>query len=87
MSARQDDSGTYISVTDNGPGLSEEAQAKIFERFFRADPSRVRNGVEGTGLGLSIVDAVMSAHGGNVTVQSELGKGATFTLFFPMRDQ
>ncbi|NCA19346.1 MAG: histidine kinase, partial [Actinobacteria bacterium] len=84
--ARQDDSGTYISVTDNGPGLSEEAQAKIFERFYRADPSRVRNGVEGTGLGLSIVDAVMSAHGGSVSVESELGKGATFTLKFPMRD-
>jgi two-component system OmpR family sensor kinase len=86
VEARQDDSGTYISVKDNGPGLSEEAQKKIFERFYRADPSRVRNGVEGTGLGLSIVDAVMSAHGGRVTVQSELGKGATFTLFFPMSE-
>jgi two-component system OmpR family sensor kinase len=86
VSARQDDSGTYILVNDNGPGLSKEAQEKIFERFYRADPSRVRNGVEGTGLGLSIVDAVMNAHGGSVTVTSELGKGSTFTLFFPMRD-
>jgi len=84
--ARQDDSGTYISVSDNGPGLSDEAQAKVFERFYRADPSRVRNDVEGTGLGLSIVDAVMNAHGGSVSVESELGKGATFTLKFPMRD-
>ena len=41
----------------------------------------MRNGVEGTGLGLSIVDAVMQAHGGRVTVESELGKGAKFTLF------
>jgi two-component system OmpR family sensor kinase len=46
----------------------------------------MRNGVEGTGLGLSIVDAVMNAHGGNVSVASELGKGATFTLFFPIQD-
>ena len=84
--AHQDDSGTYVSVADNGPGLSAEAQAKIFERFYRADPSRVRNGVEGTGLGLSIVDAVMSAHGGNVTVTSDIGKGATFTLFFPISE-
>jgi two-component system OmpR family sensor kinase len=84
--AKQDDSGTYVSVSDNGPGLSVESQAKIFERFYRADPSRVRNGVEGTGLGLSIVDAVMQAHGGNVSVESELGKGATFTLFFPIRE-
>jgi len=86
VSARQDDSGTYISVADNGPGLSKEAQEKIFERFYRADPSRVRNGVEGTGLGLSIVDAVMNAHGGSVTVTSELGKGSTFTLFFPITE-
>ena len=86
ISAKQDDLGTYISVSDNGPGLSEESQKKIFERFYRADPARVRNGVEGTGLGLSIVDAVMSAHGGNVKVESELGKGATFTLFFPIQE-
>ena len=86
VSARQDDAGTYISVSDNGPGLSEESQKKVFERFYRADPSRVRNGVEGTGLGLSIVDAVMNAHGGEVRVESELGKGATFTLFFPIQE-
>ncbi len=86
VSARQDDSGVYVSVSDNGPGLSAESQVKIFERFYRADASRVRNGVEGTGLGLSIVDAVMKAHDGNVTVNSELGKGATFTLFFPIRE-
>jgi two-component system OmpR family sensor kinase len=46
----------------------------------------VRNGGEGTGLGLSIVDAVMRAHGGTVKVTSELGHGATFKLFFPIRD-
>jgi two-component system OmpR family sensor kinase len=86
VSARQDNSGTYISVADDGPGLSKEAQEKIFERFYRADPSRVRNGVEGTGLGLSIVDAVMNAHGGSVTVTSELGKGSTFMLFFPITE-
>jgi two-component system OmpR family sensor kinase len=86
VQAHQDDLGTYISVSDDGPGLSEESQKKIFERFYRADPSRVRNGVEGTGLGLSIVDAVMNAHGGEVRVQSELGKGATFTLFFPIQE-
>jgi two-component system OmpR family sensor kinase len=82
----QDDQGTYVSVSDNGPGLSAESQEKIFERFYRADQSRVRNGVEGTGLGLSIVDAVMQAHGGRVTVESELGKGAKFTLFFPIQE-
>lgn len=86
VSASQDNSGTHISVRDNGPGLSIQSQEKIFERFYRADPSRVRNGVEGTGLGLSIVDAVMKAHGGSVKVDSELGKGARFTLTFPIKD-
>ena len=76
--------GIEISVADNGPGLSDEDQRRIFERFYRADPSRVRVDGEGSGLGLSIVDAVMKAYGGSVCVQSELGQGATFTLFFPI---
>lgn len=80
---RAEDEGAYISVADNGPGLSEADQKQIFERFFRADPSRQRNGDEGSGLGLSIVDAVMAAHGGKVGVISKPGQGATFTLFFP----
>ena len=86
ITAKQDDSGITIQVSDQGPGLSVEDQTRIFERFYRADPSRVRNGGEGSGLGLSIVDAVMKAHGGKVTVTSELGKGATFTLFFPVKE-
>jgi two-component system OmpR family sensor kinase len=81
-----EESGVAVEVSDNGPGLSREDQERIFERFYRADPSRVRNGGEGTGLGLSIVDAVMRAHGGTVSVTSELGHGATFKLFFPIQD-
>ena len=80
----QSDAETTVSVADNGPGLSEEHRKKIFERFFRADPSRARTSGEGSGLGLSIVDAVMKAHGGSVTVESELGRGSTFTLHFPI---
>lgn len=81
--ARAEDNGAYVSVADNGPGLSEEDQKRIFERFFRADPSRQRNSNEGSGLGLSIVDAVMAAHGGKVGVVSKPGQGSAFTLFFP----
>jgi len=81
--AHAEDDGIYVTVADNGPGLSDEDQKKIFERFFRADPSRQRNSNEGSGLGLSIVDAVMQAHGGKVGVVSKPGEGATFTLFFP----
>jgi len=74
--------GSYITVADNGPGLSLEDQERIFERFYRVDSSRQRNSREGSGLGLSIVDEVMKAHGGTVSVASELGNGATFTLHF-----
>jgi two-component system OmpR family sensor kinase len=73
---------SFVTVADNGPGLSADDQARIFERFYRVDASRQRNSKDGSGLGLSIVDAVMRAHGGEVTVQSELGKGAIFTLHF-----
>lgn len=79
----QSDTGTTVSVSDKGPGLSDSDQERIFERFYRADPSRARTSVEGSGLGLSIVDAVMRAHGGRVSVSSVPGDGATFTLFFP----
>jgi two-component system OmpR family sensor kinase len=82
ITAEQSINETTISVSDNGPGLSQEDQEKIFERFYRADPARVRNSIEGSGLGLSIVDAVMSAHGGYVSVKSKLGEGSTFTLHF-----
>lgn len=84
VSVKQDLDGVRIRIADNGPGLSAADQSRIFERFYRADASRVRTDGEGTGLGLSIVDAVMRAHAGLVSVDSELGKGATFTLFFPL---
>lgn len=84
VSVKQDTDGVRIRIADNGPGLSDADQARIFERFYRADASRVRTDGEGTGLGLSIVDAVMRAHAGQVSVQSEVGKGAVFTLFFPL---
>ena len=82
--ARSTEDEISISVKDSGPGLSEGDQARIFERFFRVDPSRARHAGEGSGLGLSIVDAVMKAHGGSVSVESIVGEGATFTLHFPI---
>ncbi len=86
VSVSADDASVSITVADSGPGISKDDQEKIFERFFRADSSRVRKGEDGSGLGLSIVDAVMRAHGGNVSVSSELGTGALFTLTFPRRE-
>jgi two-component system OmpR family sensor kinase len=82
VSAFKEGVDSFVTIADNGPGLSAEDQARIFERFYRVDASRQRNSKDGSGLGLSIVDAVMRAHGGDVTVASELGKGAAFTLHF-----
>jgi two-component system OmpR family sensor kinase len=84
VSVEEDDTEVRISVSDNGPGIPAELHSKLFERFYRADPSRSRRFGEGSGLGLSIVSTVMGAHGGSVSVESELGKGSTFTLHFPI---
>ena len=75
---------TTVTVSDNGPGLSAADQERIFERFFRADPSRQRKSGEGSGLGLAIVDAIMKAHGGSVNVKSEHGVQCTFILHFKL---
>lgn len=72
-----------VSVVDSGVGISEEDQARIFERFYRVDPARSRN-TGGTGLGLSIVKHVAADHGGTVTVWSRPGRGSTFTLVLPL---
>jgi two-component system OmpR family sensor kinase len=74
--------GSYVTVADKGPGLTAQDQMHIFERFYRVDTSRQRSSNDGSGLGLSIVDEVMKAHGGTVSVASEPGNGATFTLHF-----
>lgn len=71
-----------ISVKDSGPGISEEDQERIFERFYRVDPSRSRQ-TGGTGLGLSIVKHIAQKHLGEITIKSKLGKGSIFTLRLP----
>jgi two-component system OmpR family sensor kinase len=72
-----------LAVGDNGPGMRPEDAARVFERFFRADPSRVRRS-GGSGLGLSIVAALVAAHGGSVEVDSKEGVGTTFTVRLPL---
>lgn len=70
-----------VTVTDSGPGIPPEHQARIFDRFYRVDDSRSRN-VGGTGLGLSIAHSIVSAHGGTVTLASEPGRTA-FVITLP----
>lgn len=71
-----------ISVEDEGPGIAKEDQERVFERFWRADPGRVRSR-GGTGLGLAIVASLVQAHGGSVAVDSEVGRGTKFTVRLP----
>lgn len=72
-----------ISVADHGPGLRPDEMERIFEPFYRADPSRNRDR-GGAGLGLAIVNAVVSAHGGKVRVRETDGGGATFDVDLPL---
>jgi len=68
-----------VEVEDNGPGIAEEHQGRIFERFYRVDHDRSRE-AGGTGLGLAIVKHIIEAHGSKVTVRSALGTGSTFAF-------
>jgi two-component system OmpR family sensor kinase len=78
-----EDSIARMSVTDHGPGLGADQVERIFEPFYRADPSRSRDS-GGAGLGLSIVSAVVGAHGGQVRVKETSGGGATFEVELPL---
>lgn len=75
-----------ISVTDYGIGIPTEDRERIFERFHRVSTGLVHD-VKGSGLGLAIVKHIVEAHGGKVAVQSEPGKGSTFTVFLPVGDE
>ena len=80
----EDEDGQFtMKVKDKGPGIDPQYHSRIFERFFRVDPGRSRE-LGGSGLGLSIARNTMRAHGGDVTVKSELGKGSTFKLRLPL---
>ena len=80
--SRREEDGVAVSVTDNGAGILREHLPRVFERFYRADPSRSRE-EGGTGLGLAIVKHLVEAHGGRASAESERGIGTTITCWFP----
>jgi two-component system phosphate regulon sensor histidine kinase PhoR len=83
VSAIKQESEIVISVIDQGIGIAPEHLDRVFERFYRVDKARSRK-LGGTGLGLSIVKNIAIAHGGKATVQSEISKGSTFRIHFPL---
>ena len=76
------DGCAIVAVADDGPGLDADEAAQVFERFYRADPSRSR-AHGGAGLGLAIVKAIVTAHGGEVSAGAAAGGGALFTVRLP----
>jgi two-component system phosphate regulon sensor histidine kinase PhoR len=82
MSCQAQEREVIISVSDNGPGIARHEHRRIFEKFYRVvDPANPH--VEGSGLGLAIVHHVVRAHRGRITVESDLGRGATFRIILP----
>jgi signal transduction histidine kinase len=73
----------WIAVTDEGPGIAPEDQARVFDRFWRADKARARAD-GGTGLGLAIVRQIAESHGGQVRLQSKVGVGSSFVIWLPV---
>lgn len=82
IEAKKTDAGVAISFQDHGIGIAPEHLPRLFERFYRADPSRSRK-LGGTGLGLAIVKHIVNAHGGRTTVESAPGKGSEFVVHIP----
>lgn len=82
MDVSQEVGRTRIQVADTGVGIAEDEQLRLFERFYKSDKAR---NTGGTGLGLAIAKHIVQSHGGEISVESVVGEGATFTVSLPDR--
>lgn len=85
LRVRREGTRAIVEVSDTGVGIPQEAQERVFERFYRVDPARARDS-GGTGLGLAIVKHAVELHGGVISLRSEVGRGTTFTITLPAAD-
>ena len=84
LTANRQDNFARITVTDTGEGIAAEDLPFLFDRFWRGDRARTHSTGVGSGLGLAIARQLVQAHGGQITVQSEVGRGTTFTIDLPL---
>jgi signal transduction histidine kinase len=84
VSARKDTTHVEIAVTDTGIGIAPEDQAAVFEEFKQVGRDYTKK-AEGTGLGLTLTKRFVELHGGEIRLESTLGKGSTFTITLPLR--
>jgi len=85
VSSRRTDSSVEIEFKDQGMGIGEEDIPNLFNRFFRADKSRHKSETGGYGLGLSIAKQIVDRHSGSIKVESEVGRGSTFSIRLPIK--
>src|SRR5256885_6334260 len=81
ISLSEHDADFEVAVSDNGCGIASEHLPRVFDRFYRADSSR---GSDGAGLGLALVKSIVDLHGGSASIHSEIGRGTTVKLTFPL---
>lgn len=85
LTSKKTDHFLSVYIKDEGIGIAEQDLPHLFDRFYRVDQSRTKTDVQGYGLGLSIAKQIVDKHNGSVSVESELGKGATFTVQLPIK--
>ena len=85
LSAKEVNDQVELAIQDNGPGLRAEDLDRIFQRFYRTDVSRQREGDGGSGLGLAIAKSIVEMHGGKLSAESEMGKGLKVIITLPKR--